>query len=293
MFELTLQKFNLNLVEMKRILLPIDLSENSKHAVKYALNLYEKSECSFYFLHTYTPAVYTYDYQLSAGSFEVDTYNNELNTAKERVEEFMYDATKDYRNRNYKFHSLIECGVLTDVIKENVTKLDIDLIIMGTKGATSSNKLLFGTNTIQVINKRICPVIAVPEHYEIKKTKDILFPTDLHVNYKDKHLNVLKGIAQDNEAKIYVFHVLFRGLTSVLRKSKEALEHKLEDVNYEFVMTEDKDIPVAINDYKEENCVDLLMMINNKHLFFENLLFRPVISSIAMKLKVPLLVVSA
>lgn len=278
---------------MKNVLLPVDLSENSKHAVKYALNLYKGIACNFYFLHTYTPAVYSYEYQLSTVVLEEDLYDSVHKVPKENLANFVQDIIKDVEGEDYEYHSLVAYNTLTDAIKEYVNQYDIEIIIMGTKGATSSSKILFGTNTIQVINKRICPVIAVPETYEIKQPKEILFPTDLHVDYKDRHVSVLKDISKNYNAKVHIFHVLFRGLTSVLRKNKEILETKLEGVNYDFIFTEDKDIPVAINDYKKEHPVDLLMMINNKHLFFENLLFRPVISSIAMDLKTPLLVVNA
>lgn len=276
---------------MKQILLPVDFSENAKHAVKYALNLYKNQECNFYFLHVYAPMVYSYDYQLAEGIYELDAYDKINTKYQKTLNDFINEVSLEYKEQRFNYYGIVKPSVLTDAVCDIVKDKNIEVIIMGTKGATASSKVLFGTNTIHVINKRVCSVIAIPENCEIVDVKNILFPTDLYVNYKDSHLKILKDIASNFNTKIHILHILFRSLTTQLRKNKDILDAQLENFDTKFILEENKDIPVAISDYQKEFPSDLLVMINNKHLFFENLFFRPIISNIAMHVELPFLVI--
>lgn len=278
---------------MKNILLPIDFSENSKQAVKYALNLYKNTACNFYFLHVYSPMIYSHEYQLIEGIYGADIPAVINDSRVKETDDFIKEVTNGFENPKSFFYKIVECNVLTDSVKNVVKERKIDVIIMGTKGVTSSSNVLFGTNTIHVINKRCCPVIVVPQNYEFTAPKDILFPTDLNVNYKERHLKTLKKIAHNFGSKIHLFHVRASELEDSQIAYKAQLKSKIEDLDYEFVFEEDKDITDAISSYQEKNTSDLLVMINNKHLFFENIFFRPLISDIVMNLKTPFLVIPA
>jgi nucleotide-binding universal stress UspA family protein len=50
-------------------------------------------------------------------------------------------------------------------------------------------------------------------------------------------------------------------------------------------------VPEAIDDFQKNNPIDLLVMVNNKHSFFENILFRPVVNEIGFHVKIPFLVI--
>ena len=49
---------------MKRIILPTDFSQNAYNAICYAIRLFKEVECTFYLVHTYTPAIYQAEYVL-------------------------------------------------------------------------------------------------------------------------------------------------------------------------------------------------------------------------------------
>ena len=164
---------------------------------------------------------------------------------------------------------------------------------MGTKGETGSDRVVFGTNTIQVINKRCCPVIAVPEDYKFQGVANVLFPSDLNLSFSYNHLKDIIKILELHQSQINVLHISFRGLTSTQRRHKVLLEEAFSGFKTNFVIKDDKDIADIIYNYQEENASELLVMINNKHMFFENLFFKPTISKIAMHLNTPFLVIPA
>ena len=71
----------------------------------------------------------------------------------------------------------------------------MDLIVMGTKGATGLKEVLFGSHTIHVLKNTKCPVIVIPSGFSFEAPREILFPTDYEVNYKKKHVQPILNIS--------------------------------------------------------------------------------------------------
>lgn len=277
---------------MLSILLPTDFSENSINAITYTLAFYKNEDCKFHFLHCYPPVIFSYEYQIEKGLVGKNIHEIIQSETKERLYELAFSLMRDYGNEQ-EFDIEVVKGFLPDQIASVTAQNDIDLIVMGTKGETSSDSVVFGSNTIQVINKRCCPVIAVPEGYQFKSVTNILFPSDLNLSFKEQHLKDIAKALELHKSAITVLHISYRGLNSTQRKHKEILEYAFSDYQTNFEIKEDKDIADIIYDYQSEHESDLLVMINNKHLFFENIFFKPTISKIAMHLSTPFLVIPA
>ena len=62
----------------------------------------------------------------------------------------------------------------------------MDLIVMGTKGASGLKEVLFGSNTVHVIKNAKCPVLAVPSEFVFESPREILFPSDYEVSFNEK-----------------------------------------------------------------------------------------------------------
>lgn len=294
---------------MKHIVIPTDFSENSKNAAVYAMHLFKDTPSTFYFLHTYSPAIYTYDYQLSSGIYGNDVYKAIKDNVTQELNTFTESVKQLFNNPKHTFVTVTVCNTFLDEIRSFVKEKNADLIVMGTKGASASKEVLFGSNAVHVINKVKCPVLAVPntydftdlnsvtlplnyeEDYDFVPPKSILFPTDYKLNYNTSHLELLKTIATIYGAQIHVLHVSHGELDDVAQQHQDTLKSALNDFNVEYIVVNDQDIPDAVYAYQSENDTQLLMMINNKHSFFENLFFRPVISKLGMHLSTPFLVI--
>jgi len=277
---------------MKKILLPTDFSENAQNAINYALNLYKDESCQFYILNTYTPIIYSYDYRMSAGGYLGEVADIVRENSIEKLEEIEKELKEKFSNKKHQFEIISSFNLLTDEIKDIVAKYTIDLIIMGTKGATGTKEILFGTNTIHVIQKSNCPVLAIPDGYFFEEPKDILFPTDYKIDYSDKQMQNLKTIVKLFNSKVHVLHVSHGiDLTEIQNTNKEKLEKLLVSQQHASYTVSDQPISQAINEFQKSTYVQLLMMINNKHSFFENLFFKPVISQIGFHLNIPFLVI--
>lgn len=276
---------------MKKILLPTDFSENAYNAIKYAVQLFKDEECTFYLLNTYTPVLYDSEYILySPSSLSLDEiYKKNSQKGLEKVEK---KIKKEFSNSNHHFEKVSAFSLLNEEIKEQVKQKNIDLVVMGTQGATGAEQILFGTHTVHAIKRVKCPLLAIPSGFNYKSPQKILFSTDFDVNYTKDHLKILMDIASNHKAKIQVLHISFGfELEPEQKKAKEVLADYLQDTSHTFYSIEKETVTSGIYHFQKENDVDMLVMISNKHSFFENLLFRPVINEIGFKLKTPFLVI--
>lgn len=274
------------------VLLPTDFSENSKHAINYTLQLFKNKPCKLYFLHTHSPIINSPELEMTAGLVGQDFTQLELDSAKKRLEDFaLFIMQND--STGHEFKTMVNLNYLSNEIDQLSEQLNIDLVVMGTKGATSSADVIFGTHTTHVINKRCCPVIAVPETFNFTGLSSVFFPTDLNIDFKANHLQIIKQLAMLHNSNLSILHIAFRGLKTQQKEHLSILKEELKEIDYGVTITEDKDIADAVYEYQNNNNTDLLVMVNNKHLFFENLFFRPTISKIAMHLKTPFLVIPA
>ncbi|RPD98726.1 universal stress protein [Aureibaculum marinum] len=277
---------------MKQILLPTDFSEISKNAIDYALELFQDSECTFHFLNTYTPVIYNYDYQMNTGGHVGGVVDIVRNNSKEQLEALKKYVIEKYNNPKHKFELISSFSLLTEEIEFLVEKLNLDLVIMGTKGASGLQEVLFGSNTVHTIKKVKCPVLAIPDGFFFEKPKEILYPTDYKIDYTSNHLMVLKNIAKMYKSTVHILHVSSGNeLNETEKQNKDKLDNMLNGIDHIFHTVPDQAIPNAINDFQKTTYIHLLMMVKNKHTFLENLFFKKVIDQIGFNLTIPFLVV--
>ncbi|WP_298238408.1 universal stress protein [uncultured Algibacter sp.] len=274
---------------MKRhILLPTDFSDNSWSAAVYALKLFADVECKFYFLNSTIIKISTLS----------NLSNKLLKTMQEAAMKELLDlkalAESDNANANHDFQIVLSNKDLKKAIKATIKEWNIDLIIMGTKGATGAKEIFFGSNTIHVIKGiRGCPILIVPEEYSFVSPKQIAFPTDFNRFYENKELYPIKQLADLYNSKIRIVHInKEEKLNDIQEYNIIMLQTYLS--NYEHSlhwMPKYAKIAVEINDFIEELEIDILAMVNYKHSFIEKIINEPIIKKIGFQPIIPFLVI--
>ncbi len=276
---------------MLKILLPTDFSPNAWNAITYALQLFREERCKFYILHAYTPAFYRMDYLVGGPSFSaIPDYGVELSLAG--LDKTLEDIRIQYHNPNHSFEAVSAFNLLTDEINELTGEKEIDLVVMGTKGATGAKEIFLGTNTVYVIRKSTVPVLAVPESFEYRPVRKILFPTDYWSQYKEDEVGQLVKIAAMCKAKVSVMHVKEEyDLTEKQEENKACLTSMLQNTPHYFEVLKGALMPNAVIDHIEEFNHDLLVMMNRKHSFLERMLWKQNIDQISFHVQIPFMVI--
>lgn len=277
---------------MKNILLPTDFSDNSWNAIKYAIRLFKNEQCTFHLFNAYTPVIYNVEYVLMApaqfglGDAIRDASNSSLSKMLTRI------STEFKDNPNHKFESVGRFDTLISGVRELIVERQIDIIVMGTKGATGAKEILFGSNTVQVFRNIKCTILAIPSDFEYEAIQEILFPTDLEINYSNIHIDLLKNLAVLHHARVNVLHVSSGyDLTENQKTNQLQLEVLFKEATYLFHDVRSMEIPDAISKFQVKHKISLLAMVNNKHSIFENLFFKNTINQIGFHLNIPFMVI--
>ena len=278
---------------MKNILLPTDFSQNSWNAIAYASQLFKNETCKFYLLNAYTPVIYHVEYvlvspaQYGLGDAVRENTLNQLDDFKVRIK-------KEFKNPKHTIETMAAFNTLVSEIKEVVEKNKIDYIVMGTKGATGATEVLFGSNTVQVFKNVNCPILAIPNDFDFETPHEVLFPTDYEIDYKDHHLKPLVDIISLFNTRVNILNVSYGyDLSEIQEEHKKILEKTFKKMAHLFHSVSNQDVADAITNFQLKARVNLLVMINNKHSFFENLFFKSTINQIGFHLNIPFLVIPA
>lgn len=274
----------------KRILIPTDFSKNALHAVRYALDLYRKLNCEFYFLNVFKGDSYTTD-----GLVISEPGSAAYETGKRKSEQSFVKLLEmlelHYDNPKHSYYTISTLEVLLEAIKRTIAEKDIELVIMGTKGTTANRELIFGGNTVNAMEKiRECPVLAIPPKMHFSRPMEIVFPTDYKSVFKRKELSYLIEIAMMHGSSVSVLHVTKKTeLTKVQENNKSLLNAILETVDHSFHTLFFIDVSDGLNAFVESRGSDMIAFINSRHFFFGSIFSKPLVKEIGYDAKVPIL----
>ena len=277
---------------MKKILLPTDFSDNSINAIHYALEIFKDINCSFYLLNIYG-VPYLTEQELT--NFDrvnlVKLEEGLFKSSQENLEKFLKKVIK-VPNPNHKFKTISDYNFFINSVKQIVKNKNIELIVMGTKGATGAKEIFMGSNTGDLIMKTNCNLLAVPENATYKKPKEITFTTDFKIPYKKEDLFELIEIAKLHEAKIRVLHLVDgQTLDEEQRINKKALNQFFENLSYSFHTLTNTNFETAINCFTQSRGdIDMIAIIAKQYNFFQRLFFKPKVEELSFHTKIPLLV---
>lgn len=276
---------------MQRILIPTDFSENSRNAINYGLELFKKTKCIFHIIHINPIPPYS-----GAGSSVRGTSvllkETVLTESKKDLKKLLKYIEEHHKNALHSFVSIAKYDFFVDGIKREVEDKKIDLIIMGTKGASGLKKVSMGSNTGDVITKVKCPLLAVPENSSFKTPKEIAFPTDYHIAYDIKVLDNLIEMATMNNSILRVVHISKKGemLSEEQLSNKEFLHDYLRGIDHSFHSLTGSKLETSIQCFVESRDIDLVAMVAKNLNFFQRILFRPAVEEISYHTDIPFLV---
>lgn len=272
-------------LQISHILVPTDFSETADNALSFALEIALRKKARLTVMHTIEEP---YNYASMIEDYQQRVKRNAENLLHEKIDEIL--EQKRYQQLNINTHLLYGPTVFS--ILDQIEETDIDFVVMGTTGATGLKRVLFGSNTTEIIQRSEIPVLAIPEESEFKGLSQIIFLTD----YNDGDLKALEKtteLAIEFDSEISVLHV-----TRELNLREEIMRRGFKDIatsqvsytNLKFELAAEDNLIKGINEFLSRQPSSLISMVKYKKPFFTELLHKSHSKEMGFYTTVPLLI---
>lgn len=275
---------------MRKIIIPTDFSENAFNALKFAAELFKYERGDFFILHAYADEVYNTEGLLTQeflDEFKETTRKN----SEEELAKIKARITELFPNPRHKFHTIASFGMLIDEVNDLVDRENADIIVTSTRGKTNDRKMTFGSNTLQIIKYVQCPVLSIPANFEYQDPKKILFPTNYMLPYQKRELKLAGDLARAFCSEVHMLYISNFPLDSFRQKDNQlAIKEQFYDVKQDFHQVEEQEKTDAILRAIQDLKIDLLILVNSRHSYLENVLYQSTLDKIGLHPKIPFLV---
>lgn len=274
---------------MKKILFPTDFSVVSRNAFIYALKLAENLGAEIVTLHVYDLPT------LSAGGMP--------NTIKEVYDSIELENFENYKDEIPFLREIAQKNGLGHIPVSNILKHGdfvwtlnhvakdekVDLIVMGTDGASGLKEIFVGSMSGSVLVESNANVLIVPQKGEYKEIKHIAFTT----RFRDKDIIALKDVLEIAHAFKAKVHCLYVKTTKsdVSEETIKQWKDNFKNENVKFQIVENNNIKDSILVFTELEKIDLLAMATYKRGFFQELFDQSLTQKLSYHVKVPILAI--
>jgi nucleotide-binding universal stress UspA family protein len=144
------------MIEFKRILYPVDLSESSAKIVPYVQSVAKKFEAKIFIL--FAARAFDYFTGMYVPYPSISRFEKEvIEGAEKRLYEFVDEHFSEFADTK----TVVVAGDASEEIINYIEDQNIDLVIMGTHGRKGMDKIIFGSVAERVLKTSPVPVMVV------------------------------------------------------------------------------------------------------------------------------------
>ena len=256
---------------MKTIIVPTDFSPVAMNAMNFAADMATNIKASFMLVHVYQVPVSMADVPVVLVSAD------ELKKSSEEKLDELKKSLTHVTSGKLKIYTEARMGDVVDEIEDICSRIKPFAVIMGTKGASGMERILFGSNTLTAIRHLTWPVIVIPPGKEYGSgIKKIGFACDFQHVVETTPVQFIKQMVREFKAELHVLNVDYenRHFKPDTPQQSLLLHTLLEDMNPHYHFINHQDIEDGINEFAETNNLDFLITIPKKHKLLEGL-FKP------------------
>ncbi len=267
-----------------KILVPIDFSDYSMDACRFAFRLAAERNAKVKIMHVYLnpyqPAAFpVVDVFAAPLQPSAEGLQDTLERIRHEMSELCKNLDTEINNGHLppvNFSYMLREGLPEDEILDFAKTYEPELIVMGTKGKSKNEPDIVGSVTAEVMEQSSIPVAVLPENSNLRSigdAKNIVFFT----NFSQRNLvafdHLISFVGQNNP-KIFLAHIAFdrnewddikiQGFASYLQKSYPHIEMDYAILNGER-LTQDIDKFVSTNN------IDMLAVTTGRRNVFVRL----------------------
>lgn len=280
---------------MKKVLVPTDFSECANNAVNFAVQTAKYLPVQVILLHSYerSDSAYTryvgLDGEYSAMLLKDinDNMNNLANSIKE--------------TDGIEIETIVTDTSLNESIISVSEERGIDLVVMGTHGATGFREKFWGSKTAALIDKTIVPLMVIPYDYQWKRPVKFVFATNQFEEDRPI-LDYLFEMVSLYNAQIEVVSFTDEDTQTAVQQLQNNLNEysiRLKSVYGEDALTvsylHGSEFDNTLQEYIKSNNIDVLAMVtyHKEKSFFYRLFNTGMTTKMSYHTQTPLLVIPA
>ncbi len=142
------------MINLKKILCPIDHSDCSKDALRYAVSFAMKDKCKLYLLH-----------KIDIRSFDenMDTISKQIPDEEtlEQLRTKLLDCIPEEIRDDMDVEAIVIQGIPFAEIISTAREKNIDMIVIGSHGRSGIAHMMLGSVSEKVVRKAPCPVLTI------------------------------------------------------------------------------------------------------------------------------------
>lgn len=280
---------------MKKILFPTDFSDTANNAFLYTLHLAKLYNAEVFITHIYDKKVISTLYggqpELVATIY-VDVELDEFEYFKEESKKLRMIAEENNLS-DVKLNFIFKSGSLVSTLGEIIEKEKINLVVMGTSGATNFEKKLWGSNTMNALRSLDIPILSIPKKAIFKGVKNIGFASALKDSDKPILANLL-NFYDDNDLIIKVLYIMKNDKNAeeqLIDKKIASWESEFRNEKLIFIKKISDSVTKGIYQLIFDENIDIVVIAKRDLSFIDSLFTHSLSEDLAKKMDFPLLVV--
>lgn len=282
---------------MKKILFPTDFSDTANNAFLYTLHLAKLYNAEVFITYIYDKKVISTLYggqpELVATIY-VDVELDEFEYFKEESKKLRMIAEENNLS-DVKLNFIFKSGSLVSTLGEIIEKEKINLVVMGTSGATNFEKKLWGSNTMNALRSLDIPILSIPKKAIFKGVKNIGFASALKDSDKPILANLL-NFYDDNNLIIKVLYVIKNDENTeveeqLIDKKIASWESEFRNEKLIFIKKITDSVTKGIYQLIFDENIDIVVIAKRDLSFIDSLFTHSLSEDLAKKMDFPLLVV--
>ena len=271
---------------MKRIVVPTDFSASATSAMNYAVEMAKDIGAAVHLYHVYQVPVAVSDVPVVIVSVEELKKNAEeqLGYLKKGLEHITSDKPVTVTTE-------ATMGNTVDELEELCKRMHPFMVVMGSRGSTGMERILFGSTTLTAIKHLTCPVIVVPPGSNYKGIKKVGFACDFRKVIETTPTHYIEELVKLFGASLHVLNVDYDNKHFKPETPEESLylHTLLKDLEPQYHFIQEKDIEDGINKFAEENNLDLVITIPKKHKLLDGLFRKSSTRQLVFESHIPVL----
>jgi nucleotide-binding universal stress UspA family protein len=243
---------------MKRILVPVDFSKEAENAARVAASIAKKTNSEIFLVHMLELPVNIIDPTEIAA---VNTGPQALFYMKQANEKFKNFVKKPFF-KGVKVVESVQFQLAFSGIIEESKKHGIDLIVMGSQGASGLQEMFIGSNTEKVVRKSEVPVLVIKKRKNDFDVKNMIFASDFRTDGKRSFPKVLEfaSIFKPKIHFLYINTIHNFNTTKEIEKKMDKFINDFEIDNYEKIIYNDISVEKGILSYARDIDADLIAL---------------------------------